>query len=128
MGELYWVIFSLAVTLILIVAVKKGWLADAFVTEARKVMKEYLEGATISVYTPAGALFNQLVKYAESAFHAAEQLMHVGAIKPEDRKETAMVMVNRFAEVDGVTLDSGAAATVDQLLEAQCDKAGHKDE
>ena len=38
-----------------------------------------------------------------------------------------MVLVKRFAEVDGIELDAGAEATVDKLLEAECNKAGHKE-
>ena len=72
MSELYWIIFSLAIVVSLVFTVKKGWITDAFVAQVRKVMQDYLSGEhKISDDTAAGKLFNQLVKYAESAFHAA---------------------------------------------------------
>ncbi len=117
--EWYAIIFILVVMAVLLVLWKKGILT----LTTTQGIGEAVE--TLAPLMASGSVFEKLVHYAGYAFQAAEQLMKIGEIAAEDRKETALTLVQQYAETDGVELTQGNLDTVDSLLEANCSIQGH---
>ena len=68
-------------------------------------------------------LFDALLHYVEQAVRAVEQHARLGEIPPEARKETALTLVQAFAQTDGHILDQQEIAAAAELIEAACSKA-----
>lgn len=73
------------------------------------------------------SIFARLVAYAKHAVHAVEQMYRNGLIEAEDRKGTAVSMVESFALTDGVQLNGEMVSMVHNLIEAECDLMGHSE-
>ena len=65
-------------------------------------------------------LFEALAKYVRAAVRAVEQHYQQGHVSAESRKDTAMRLVENFAELDGYMLSSRDMAAAAELIEAAC--------
>lgn len=113
--EWYWIVFLLLVVLALFVLYKKKIITVADIGKLSDAVD------TLAPLATGGGILDSLIKYCTYAFHAAEQLAKAGQIAAEERKNTAVALVQQYAAVDGTTLTAKEITAAGTLLEAQCD-------
>ncbi|NLV58661.1 MAG: hypothetical protein GXY67_07805 [Clostridiales bacterium] len=120
MEDWIWILLTLALSVLLFFLWKKGYFTKTDMDAITDAMESLAPLAS-----QGEGLFHKIVLYATYAFHAAEQMMKIGEIQAQERKQVALDLVQTYAAVDNVDLSPEELKAADALLEANCDIKGH---